>query len=250
MPAESAMPAASFARYFGSQAESYDRMRPPYPEQAVDFVLAGRPPGRVLDLGAGTGKLTRTLLGRATEVVAVEPDDQMRAVLTEAAPRAEVLAGSAERLPLPDASVDAVFAGQAFHWFARPATDQELARVLRPGGVVGLIWNLPDHTVPWVPELYRTIRQPGSPWSADYADLDTALFTPAESHWTSWRYQLPGLDGLLELVHTWSWVITRPPAEQRAIDQRVRILATRHAELQGELIGFPHRTKAVRQYLR
>jgi SAM-dependent methyltransferase len=269
------MPAASFARSFGSRAESYDRMRPPYPEQAVDFVLAGRPPGRVLDLGAGTGKLTRTLLGRAAEVIAVEPDDQMRAVLaatvlaatdlpagpptagplqaelpTAGLPRVEVLAGSAERLPLPDASVDAVFAGQAFHWFARPATDLELARVLRPGGVVGLIWNLPDQTVPWVPELYRAIRQPEPPWSANYADLDIALFTPAESHWTSWRYQLPGLDGLLELVHTWSWVITRPPAEQRAIDQRVRILATRHAELQGGLIEFPHRTKAVRQYLR
>ena len=240
-----------YARSFGSQADRYQRIRPPYPPAAVDFVLDGRPAGRLLDVGAGTGKLTRTLLDRAEQVVAVEPDPQMRAVLAQALPQAEVLAGTAERLPLPDASVDAAFAGQAFHWFARPAADRELARVLRPGGVAGLIWNLPDHTHPWVPELYQATRQPEPPpWATDYEDLDTALFTPAEVHWTYWQYQLPGLAGLRELVHTWSWVITRPAAERRAIDDRLRILASRHAELQGETIGFPQRTKAVRQYLR
>jgi SAM-dependent methyltransferase len=244
------MPAAVFARAFGGEAERYQRMRPPYPKQAVDFVLAGRPSGRVLDVGAGTGKLTRLLLEQAEQVVAVEPDRQMRRVLARAVPEAEVLNGTAERLPLPDASIDAVFAGQAFHWFDRPAADRELARVLRPGGVVGLIWNLPDHRVDWIPELFEAVREPEPPWSTVYQDLDTGLFTPAEAHWTSWRYQLPGLAGLRELVHTWSWVITRPAAEQRAIDERLRVLASRHAELQAETIGFPFRTKAVRQYLR
>jgi SAM-dependent methyltransferase len=239
-----------FARSFGPAAECYHRLRPGYPAEAVDFVLHGRPPGRVLDVGAGTGKLTALLVDRAEQVIAVEPDPQMRAVLAESMPTAEVAGGSAERLPLPDASVDAVFAGQAFHWFARPAADRELARVLRPGGVVGLIWNLPDITAPWVPEVYRATRQPGVPWSAEENDLDAALFTPTEVHWTSWTQQLPGFAGLRDLVHTWSWVITRPPAERRAIDHRLRILATRHAELQGERIGFPLRTKAVRQYLR
>jgi SAM-dependent methyltransferase len=244
------MPAAEFARVFGSRAGSYQRMRPSYPQAAVDFVLDGRPPGRLLDVGAGTGKLTRLLADRAEQVVAVEPDPQMRAVLASAVPAAEVAEGSAERLPLPDASVDAIFAGQAFHWFVRPDADRELARVLRPGGVVGLLWNLPDHRVDWVTELYHAIREPEPPWSADYTDLDTALFTPAEQHWTDWSYQLPGPAGLRELVHTWSWVITRPAAEQHAIDERLRILVTQHAELQGELIDFPFRTKAVRQYLR
>jgi len=250
MPAESAMPASEFSRSFGERADSYQRMRPTYPPAAVDFVLHGRSPGRVLDVGAGTGKLTRLLLDRAEQVVAVEPDPQMRRVLSSAVPDAEVLAGSAERLPLPDASVDAIFAGQAFHWFARPATDHELARVLRPGGVVGLIWNMPDQSVPWLPELAQAVRQPEATESDDYQDLDTALFTPAEQDWTSWTYPLPGLAGLRELVHTWSWVITRPAAEQQAIDERLRILATRHAELQGETIGFPYRTMTVRQYLR
>ena len=239
-----------FARSFGPAAERYHRLRPGYPVEAVDFVLAGLPPGRVLDVGAGTGKLTEVLLGRAEQVVAVEPDAQMREVLSRAVPAAEVLAGSAERLPLPDASVDAVFAGQAFHWFPRPDADRELARVLRPGGVVGLLWNLPDIGEPWVPELYRATRRPDVPWSTDDDDLDTALFTPSEVHWTPWTQQLPGLPGLRELVHTWSWVLTRPAGEQQAIDERLRVLASRHAELQGETIHFPHRTKAVRQYLR
>lgn len=251
MPAEeSALPGSTFASSFGSAAESYDRLRPGYPAEAVDFVLHGRPPGRVLDLGAGTGKLTSLLLERAEQVVAVEPDDRMRAVLAARLPTAEVLAGSAERLPLPDASVDAIFAGQAFHWFRRPDTDRELARVLRPGGVVGLIWNLPDPTPAWVREVYQASRRPDIAWSSDEDDLDAALFTPAEQHWTSWTYQLPGLSSLRELMHTWSWVLTRSPAERRAIDQRLDILAGRHAELQGDPIDFPHRTKAVRQYLR
>jgi SAM-dependent methyltransferase len=250
MPAESAMPAAKFARVFGGEADRYQRMRPSYPRQAVDFVLADRPAGRVLDVGAGTGKLTRALLDRTEQVVAVEPDRQMRRVLAAELPAVEVLAGSVERLPLPEASVDAIFAGQAFHWFTRPDADRELARVLRPGGVVGLIWNLPDHTHPWIPELFQAVREPEPPWSTDYEDLDTALFTPAQAHWTSWQQQLAGLAGLRELVHTWSWVITRPAAEQRAIDDRLRVLATRHPELQGDLLQFPYRTKAVRQYLR
>jgi len=244
------MSASEFAKVFGSEADRYQRMRPSYPPAAVDFVLAGRPPGRLLDVGAGTGKLTRLLLDRAEQLVAVEPDPQMRAVLAAELPTAEVLDGTAERLPLPDASVDAIFAGQAFHWFARPATDRELARVLRPGGVVGLIWNMPDRSVPWLPELAQAVRQPEATESDDYQDLDTALFTPAEQDWTSWTYPLPGLAGLRELVHTWSWVITRPAAEQQAIDERLRILATRHAELQGETIEFPYRTMTVRQYLR
>lgn len=239
-----------FARSFGPAAERYHRLRPSYPAEAIDFVLHGRPPGRVLDVGAGTGKLTALLVDRAEQVIAVEPDPQMRAVLAGSVPAAAVAAGTAERLPLPDASVDAIFAGQAFHWFVRPDADRELARVLRPGGVVGLLWNLPDTTVPWVPEVYRVTRRPEVAWSTDGDDLDTALFSPTEVHWTTWTQQLPGFAGLRELAHTWSWVITRPAAEQRAIDQRLRLLADRHAELQGKIIAFPHRTKAVRQYLR
>lgn len=245
------LPGSKFSRSFGSEASRYALMRPPYPAAAVDFVLAETPePLRILDLGAGTGKLTASLIGRAAEVCAVEPDDEMRALLTEHVPLARAMAGSAEHIPLPDASVDAIVAGQAFHWFARPAADREMARVLRPGGVVGLIWNFPDRAVEWVPKLYQLTRDRSGPWSSEHADLDPALFQDAEQDWTSWDYELPGAAGLLDLVHTWSWVITRTPQEQRAIDDRFAVLVSRHAELQGPVVRLRQRTKSVRQYRR
>lgn len=244
------LPGSQFARSFGSQAEEYDRMRPPYPAEAVGFVLHGRPPGRVLDLGAGTGKLTAALLDRAEQVLAVEPDAQMRAVLATAVPGAEVLAGSAEEIPVPDSSLDAVLAGQAFHWFARPHADHELARVLRPGGVVGLLWNFPDGDVQWVRAMYQATHDREVPWSWTYEALDAALFSPPETAWTSWIYRLPGPDAVVRLAHTWSWVITRPPAEQREIEQRLRRLAEQYPQLRGPALELPMRTRAVRQYLR
>ena len=97
----------------------------------------------VLDLGAGTGKLTRVLADRYARVIAVEPLAELRAILAERCPTADVRDGAAERIPLGDAEVDAVFAGQAFHWFANDAAVGEIARVLRPGGVLALLWNRP-----------------------------------------------------------------------------------------------------------
>lgn len=132
---------------FGAAASSYDVGRPSYPAEAVQWVL---PPGagRVLDLGAGTGKLTQALRDLGLDTVAVEPDDAMRALIP-----GEALAGTAEQIPLPDASVDAVVAGQAFHWFDASLALPEMRRVLRPGGTIGLLWNLFDDRVPWVAEL-------------------------------------------------------------------------------------------------
>ena len=132
---------------FGAAASSYDAGRPSYPAEALRWVL---PDGarRVLDLGAGTGKLTGALQDLGLETVAVEPDDAMRALVP-----GEVLAGTAEEIPLPDASVDAVLAGQAFHWFEADRALPEMRRVLRPGGSIGLLWNLFDDRVPWIAEL-------------------------------------------------------------------------------------------------
>jgi ubiquinone/menaquinone biosynthesis C-methylase UbiE len=130
---------------FGNSAREYEFGRPTWPVELIDRVAAELELSReatVLDLGAGTGKLTRDLVSRFGRVIAVEPDDAMRAVLEEVVPGAEARAGSAEAVPLEDDSVDAVFTAEAFHWFASDQTVGEIARVLRPGGGLAIFWNV------------------------------------------------------------------------------------------------------------
>lgn len=129
---------------FGRIAVEYDDVRPEYSPEALTRaaeVLGLGARSKVVDLAAGSGKLTRELVPRFAEVVAVEPNDEMRAVLAQRSAGIKVLAGTAERMPLPDSSADAVFVGDAFHWFDGPAAVAELARVLRPRGGVALLWN-------------------------------------------------------------------------------------------------------------
>ena len=125
---------------FGSVAADYAALRPSYPPDVVTFLLGDRP-RRVLDLGAGTGLLTGVLLTAGHEVVAVDPAGQMLAELRARYPQVTAHVGDAEAVPLPDGSVDAVVAGQAAHWFDPEPAAVQLRRVLRPGGVVGLVWN-------------------------------------------------------------------------------------------------------------
>jgi SAM-dependent methyltransferase len=130
---------------FGRTAREYELGRPEWPEELLGRVIADLglgPAAAVLDLGAGTGKLTRALVPRFARVIAVEPDDAMRVVLEEVVPGAESRAGSAQAIPLDDDEVDAAFSGEAFHWFASPETIDELARVLRPGGGLAIFWNI------------------------------------------------------------------------------------------------------------
>jgi SAM-dependent methyltransferase len=130
-------------RSFDRIAEEYERLRPDYPDAILDD-LPVPPEAVALDVGAGTGKLTRVLARRYSTVIAVEPLDRMRAVLARVLPTVDARPGSAEDLPVEDAAIDAAFAGQAFHWFDHDRAIPELARVLRPGGVLVLVWNSGD----------------------------------------------------------------------------------------------------------
>ena len=130
---------------FGRTAREYELGRPEWPEELLERVVSELglgPDAGVLDLGAGTGKLTRSLVPRFARVVAVEPDDDMRAVLEEVVAAAEALAGRGEAIPLGDGEVDAVFSAEAFHWFATDESVAEIVRVLRPGGALVLFWNI------------------------------------------------------------------------------------------------------------
>jgi SAM-dependent methyltransferase len=150
---------------FGAAAAAYAEHRPDYAEAAVRWALQpawDRRPVRVVDVGAGTGKLTATLVRLGTDVTAVEPDPQMLAELRRAMPAARSVPGSAEQMPLADASVDAVLAGQAMHWFDLDRAMPEIARVLTPGGVFAGLWNVDDDRVGWVAELAEISKRQAS----------------------------------------------------------------------------------------
>lgn len=247
------------ARSFGSAAAEYERSRPGYPRAAVEWVL---PAGvrRVLDLGAGTGKLTRALLdassGRAplgagasgtTEVVALEPLAEMRELLRAFVAGVEILDGTAEAIPLADRSVDAVVAGQAAHWFDPERAWPEVARVLRPGGWLGLMWNDRDERVPWVAAFGRAVH------GEDRVTLDlpiapppAALFGPPERLDVEWSMPVTA-EELVGLAASRSHLIVRPEPERRAVLEDVRQLTLVHPDWTGrETMELPYVTQAWR----
>src|SRR5687768_1912363 len=179
---------------FGSAAGTYEAGRPDYPIQAVDWMLqpvvGGERSIRVADVGAGTGKLTRAAVELGAEVVAVDPDPKMLAVLREHVHGVPTFVGSAEKLPLPDASVDAVLLGQAWHWVEPGAGSAEVGRVLRSGGVLGLVWNIRDESVPWVARLTDIMH--GSSAEQALAGGDPPLAAPfAHVERAEWRWMRP-----------------------------------------------------------
>jgi SAM-dependent methyltransferase len=150
------------AKAYDGAAEIYERVRPGYPREAVEWfgIEAGQ---TVVDLAAGTGKLTGPLVETGARVIAVEPSEGMLAVLRAVAPQAESMKGTAEAIPLPDLSADKVLAAQAFHWFANDAALADIHRVLKPGGVLGLIWNRRDLTDP----AHAAVERALDPWKGD-----------------------------------------------------------------------------------
>lgn len=243
------------AEGFASNAESYERARPSYPAEAVAHVVGrgGLGPGRrVLDLAAGTGKLTRLLVPSGAEVVAVEPVAAMREQLAAAASGVEVLDGTAEALPLPDASVDAVTVAQGFHWFDPPAALAEVSRVLRPGGHLFLVWNVRDRSRDWV-RAFGELLVDGDlerpydeyhhvDYAAVVAEAGAGAFTPVERWSTSWEQ--PTDEGLLvERAASVSVVGNLPPEERGVVLDRIRRLARTHPDLAGQpWFGFPYTT--------
>jgi SAM-dependent methyltransferase len=219
------------AASFGRAAEAYERGRPPYPAAAIDWLLpAGA--GQVLDLGAGTGKLTRQLVARGLEVTAVEPSDGMRAQLRAVLPGIPAFAGTAEQIPLPDNSFDCVLVAQAWHWVDPALALPEVARVLRPGGRLGLVWNLRDERVAWIAELGEFLRAGSAlPAETEVVDLGPE-FGVVERLEVEWAHTVTP-DELLDMVASRSYVITASADRRNALLTRVANLVETHPALAG-----------------
>jgi len=243
-----ARPDSDLAASFGLAADVYERGRPSYPLEAVDWLL---PDGacHVVDLGAGTGKLTRLLLDRAPSVTAVEPSPGMRATLEQVVPGAVSVAGSAEALPLDDASADAVLVAQAWHWVDTARAVPEIARVLRPGGTLGLIWNIRDESVPWVAELSRVMHQPRERDMGSDAPVVGAPFGPVERHDVAWVHEL-GREEFLAMIASRSYVITLSPDDRAALLRDVERLLDTHPDTRDlDLIRLPYVARCSRAVL-
>jgi SAM-dependent methyltransferase len=238
--------AADRARAFGSVAAAYDRARPGYPAAAVRYAV-GRDDGTVLDLGAGTGKLTRAVAALGYTTIAVEPDDAMRDVLATSLPGVAALPGRAEQVPVADAGVDAVLVGQAWHWFDHARAAAEVRRIVRPGGCIALLYNVRDERTPWVRrfdvatgEEFGTELEPpefdGVRGAPGFGPVEHEVFDHVE------RLQA---DDLRALASSFSFVSLLPEAERAAMLVTVDAVARDAAGPDGTL-ALPYRLVVVR----
>jgi SAM-dependent methyltransferase len=195
---------------FGSVADRYDRGRPGYPPAAVRWMV-GRDAATVLELGAGTGKLTAELVAQGHDVHATEPDPEMLAILRQHLPDVPTSESGAEEIPLPDRSVDVVVAAQAFHWFDHDRALPEIARVLRPGGVLAVTWNQRNERIPWVRKLWALLgeqpRLKQDTQNASEALVQTDLFGFVDRQDFPY-WQDINRESILDLVASRSYVAT------------------------------------------
>lgn len=240
------------ATSFGEVADEYDRLRPSPAEEALDWLVPANCEIAV-DLAAGTGLFTRALQRRVRQVIAVEPDDRMRAVLAARSPGVRAVAGRGEAMPVPDASADAVFVSSAWHWLDHDLAVPEIARVLRDGGRLGVIWTSRDRRVDWVAEL----DMPGGPRAASATDSgsrprrwrevtlpeDASLRNFADASFEFVRTMT--VDDAVGWLGTYSGVITATAAERAAALARAREALLPRADGDG-MIEIPMRSSCWR----
>ena len=233
-----ALPAGWNGTSFGAVAQIYDASRPTYPAQSAQWLVGVPPTGNgidVADVGAGTGKMTAVLLGLGHRVTAIEPDEGMLSLLRRKFPQATAFVGTAERLPLLDASVDAVVVAQAFHWVDKAVAFVEIARVLRPGGWLGVVWNDRDESDEWTPQISRAWGERAEIVGAsfEHAVPEHPRFGPVERHHSSHSQELDE-DGLVALTASRSYVIALPAEERDRLFDDMRSLFARHRYATGE----------------
>ncbi len=240
----SQLPAQEKARRsgsFGAVASHYGRYRPGPPPEAVNWILP-TPVGTVVDLGAGTGALTRLLTDRAAEVIAVEPDDRMRSVLVDEVPGISAVKGRGEAIPVPDASVDAVLASASWHWMDPVATLAEVSRILTPGGILGVLWSGPDPEGAFLvrartilSDQFATVVMGDAFRPAPSLEIPSGFpFDRPETQVFRWDVALDA-DALIGLLGTFSRIITMPEENRRRLIDEARRLLGELLAVEGEV---------------
>jgi SAM-dependent methyltransferase len=240
-------------RGFSRAAPSYVRGRPGYPDELLLWLrqrLQLGPPRTVVDLGAGTGKFSQLLLRTGADVIAVEPVDAMRAQLLESVPGLTALAGTAQSMPLDSASVDTVVCAQAFHWFASREALREIRRVLRPGGRLGLVWNVRDESVDWVAAISAIM----APYQGDAPRFNSGqwrrlfpneLFSDPEEFSLSHQHIGPAQQVIIDRFLSVSFIAALPEPQRADVAARLDALIATHPLLRDrELIAVPYQTLA------
>lgn len=238
---------------YSAEAQRYTQGRPDYPEGLstwLSHTMNITPQARVVDLGAGTGKFTRLLTPLSDHVIAIEPVEAMRQAFVQSFPDIEVAPGTAQALPLPDSNVDAVLCAQAFHWFAERKALEEIHRVLKPEGRLGLVWNVRDESVDWVAEITRII----TPYEGDtprfhtgkwLAPFDGTLFSAPEPTCFGYTHAGTAETVIMNRFLSVSFIASLPAAANAAVAQQLRELIHDHPALAGRAtIEFPYQTQA------